>query len=100
LVYKWNGIGPDPYLSYLAHSDYFVISADNIQTISECCATGKPIYTLFDLGTRYEVSRFHKTLHTLGYTRRYSGKLGDWYYKPLNEVQTLLIPRLKAFLYK
>lgn len=62
------------------------------------CFDRKPVYSLFELGAKWDLLHFHKTLGIMGYIRGFRGTLTPWQYRPLSELKTLVLPRLKALL--
>jgi hypothetical protein len=61
----------NPYLAILAYADFFIITGDSVSMISECCATGKPVY-IFD---EKKISapkhrKFHKSLFNEKYAKK------------------------------
>ncbi|UCC14161.1 MAG: mitochondrial fission ELM1 family protein [Gammaproteobacteria bacterium] len=48
-VYRWSlDEESNPYLGILALSDSLIVTSDSVSMLSECCATGKPVF-MFDL---------------------------------------------------
>ncbi len=71
-VFDWKKLqGQNPYLASLAIADFFIISGDSVSMISQCCATGKPVY-IFD---EDEISsnkhrKFHQNLLKKNYVKK------------------------------
>jgi mitochondrial fission protein ELM1 len=88
----WNGTGENPYASFLAHADMFVVTADSVNMTGEPCVTGKPVYVFFPKGGSPKFSRFHRALTHYGATRPLPEKpdLADvWNYPPLYSATTI-----------
>lgn len=88
-IYFWDGTGPNPYHGMLAHADYILVTSDSVSMISDACTTGKPVYTIELDGGSARFDRFHTHLKTLGATRPFDGKLGDFTYIPLQDAQNI-----------
>jgi uncharacterized protein len=90
----WDRTGENPYLSYMAAADGFLITKDSITMPCEAVATGKPVYSL-ELthvpGPRLEKFEFyHRDLSkTLGLTRPYHGQMEAYTYQPLDETRRI-----------
>ena len=83
----WNGTGENPYPSFLAHGDAFVVTADSVNMTGECCATGKPVYVFHPSGGKPKFHRFHARLEELNATRRLPAsvdRLPSWSYPPID----------------
>lgn len=83
----WRGEedGANPYASFLAQADYFVITADSVNMTGEACITGKPIYVFHPTGGSAKFKRYHDSLAAIGATRPLTeqlNELGQWSYKP------------------
>ncbi len=88
----WNGKGANPYESWLAHADMFVVTADSINMTSETCASGKPVYVFEPHGGSAKFSRFHESLRRYGATKPLPGtfsKLENWSYAPLDSASKI-----------
>jgi mitochondrial fission protein ELM1 len=67
--YIWDLKEPNPYLSFLAAADKFIVTSDSISMMSELCSTGKPTY-IYDVGIKKEkFQMFIKTLLMQGYAK-------------------------------
>ena len=78
----WDGQGDNPYLGYLALADAVVVTSDSVSMPSEAAATGRPVH-IFDLpGGSEKFERFHAHFRALGISRRFTGRLADWTYRP------------------
>lgn len=83
----WDGCTENPYPSFLAHADIFLVPADSINMTGEPCATGRPVYVFHPDGGSPKFMRFHDALMRHGATRSFSdppGSIEAWTYKPLN----------------
>lgn len=88
----WDGTGDNPYPSFLAHGDAFVVTADSVNMTGEACATAKPVYVFFPTGGSAKFSRFHDELARHGATRALPAAvntLESWDYEPLNSADTI-----------
>lgn len=88
----WNGTGDNPYESWLAHADMFVVTADSINMTSEACASGKPVYVFEPHGGSAKFSRFHESLRRYGATKplpQTFSKLENWSYAPLDSASEI-----------
>ena len=81
----WDGKGDNPYFAYLGLADHIVVTADSVSMVSEACSTGKPVYVVELEGGSQKFDRFHQGLRTDGITRKFSGRLDNWHYAPLND---------------
>jgi uncharacterized protein len=77
--------GPNPYGSYLACADWFVVTADSVNMTGEVCATGRPLYVFHPSGGSAKFSRYHQSLEAMGAARPLPyplDKLEQWSYEP------------------
>jgi hypothetical protein len=82
----WNGEGDNPYASFLAAGDVFIVTADSVNMIGEACATGNPVYVFTPSGGRPKFRRFHQALQDHGAARplpEADGTYTPWHYEPL-----------------
>jgi mitochondrial fission protein ELM1 len=82
----WAGQGPNPYPNFLAHADFFIVTADSVNMTGEAAATGKPVYIFAPFGGRSKFHRFHAALEACGATRPLPEPLTAleaWDYEPL-----------------
>ncbi|MBR73093.1 MAG: hypothetical protein CMM30_09175 [Rhodospirillaceae bacterium] len=94
----WTGEGKNPFLGYLAHADYILVTCDSITMTSEAVATGKPVYILNLEGRgSARFKEFHATFSEAGYIRWYKGDLSDWNYVIPTETE-LAAEKTKNFL--
>lgn len=71
----WDGSGPNPYLGYLAHADYVVVTADSINMASEAAAAGVPLYVSRPEACSGRFAAFHEDLMSRGLSRPWRGCL-------------------------
>ncbi len=77
--------GPNPYADFLAHADWFIVTADSVNMTGEACATGRPIYVFHPSGGSAKFTRYHESLTALGATRPLPAQIGvldSWSYVP------------------
>ncbi len=88
----WDGAGVNPYETWLAHADMFVVTADSINMTGEACASGKPVYVFEPHGGSAKFTRFHESLRRYGATKRLPdafSKLEKWSYAPLDSASQI-----------
>ena len=93
-AYVWNGQGDNPYYGMLALADYIIVTCDSVNMVSEACTTGKPVYVIDLPGGSDKFRRFHQSLRDDGLAKAFIGKLDNYNYPPLNDVQ-LVAERIK-----
>ncbi len=76
----WDGSGDNPYFSYLALADAFLVTANSVSMISEAAATGKPVHILDLDGGNAKFARFHQIMQQAGITRPFAGRNETWSY--------------------
>src|SRR5271155_5778041 len=76
----WDGTVENPYFTYLALADAFLVTADSVSMISEAAATGKPVHILDLDGGNAKFARFHAAMQAAGITRPFSGRIESWCY--------------------
>ena len=94
IVWRSEDDGPNPYADFLAHSDWFVVTADSVNMTGEACATGRPIYVFHPTGGSPKFDRYHQSLADIGATRPLEPDithLEEWSYEP--QVSANLIAR-------
>tara|TARA_B100000459_G_scaffold124060_1_gene76651 strand:+ start:24 stop:467 length:444 start_codon:yes stop_codon:yes gene_type:complete len=75
-IYFWDGVGDNPYFTFLARADAILVTCDSVNMVSEACYTGKPVYVLaLDGGTGSKFARFHEEMNRLQYTRPFLGDI-------------------------
>lgn len=83
----WEGSGTNPYESWIAHADMFVVTADSINMTGEACASGKPVYVFEPDGGSAKFRKFHESLRRYGATQKLPEsftQLETWAYTPLD----------------
>jgi len=88
----WEGKGENPYESWLAHADIFVVTADSINMTGEACASGKPVYVFEPQGGSAKFARFHESLRLYGATKTLPdsfSQLEKWTYAPLDSASQI-----------
>jgi len=85
--YVWDGKGYNPYYGMLGLADTFIVTPDSVNMVSEACTTGKPVHVVDIPGGSDKFRRFHQALRDDGLTRPFIGKLEQWTYQPLNDVE-------------
>ncbi len=95
--YLWDGTGDNPYYSMLALADAILVTCDSVNMVSEAATTGKPVHVLHLPGGSDKFARFHQALQDDGITRPFAGRLEQWHYTPLNDME-LVAARVQALL--
>ena len=88
----WDGNGENPYESWLAHGDLFVVTADSVNMTGEACVTGKPVYVFHPQGGSKKFEKFHENLRRYGATKplpEHFGNLESWAYTPLDSASQI-----------
>ncbi len=83
----WDGQGENPYPSFLALGDVFVVTADSVNMTGEACATGRPVYVFTPAAGRAKFHRYHQALQDYGATRPLPAAMPElpvWSYEPLH----------------
>ncbi len=93
----WDGQGANPYYGMLGLADYILVTCDSVNMVSEACTAGKPVYVIDLPGGSDKFRRFHQSIRDDGLARRFEGKLEQWSYLPLNDVQ-LVAERIKEMM--
>ena len=91
-LYDWHKMQAleNPYLGFLAISDYFIVSGDSVSICSEALGTGRPVYVYRKdhlLSNKHR--KFLDYLAKLSYTKllEENSRLEQWEYLPLQEAQ-------------
>ena len=82
----------NPYIGFLALSDYFIVTGDSISSCSEALSTGKPVYIYRKDTLLYKKHRkFLDYLNDLGYTKflAHDTIIENWNYSPLEEADRI-----------
>ncbi len=92
----------NPYMAYLAYSDYFIITEDSVSMVSEAASTGKPIYIYKLKGKSKKFENFYKQLYIKNIIRDFEGDIEKpWVYEKLNDtvnVANILKEKYSSFL--
>lgn len=102
-LFIWDGRGDNPYLAMLALADAFVVTADSVNMISECIATGRPIHIYETSGDAGKFSHFFNELLKKSVLRPWAGRIEEWRYEPLDSTPVLareIAARYAAFITK
>jgi mitochondrial fission protein ELM1 len=97
----WDGVGENPYPSFLAHADALIVPADSVNMTGEACATGRPVYVFQPEGGSPKFSRFHAALTQYGATKPLPARfdrLETWSYQPLNSAEQIAMEITRRWL--
>ncbi len=93
----WDGEGENPYSAFLAAADVILVTEDSTNLATDAATTGKPIHVLPMAGGGRKFDLFHDDLRRRGISRRFSGALCDWSYRPLDETNRAAIEIMRRF---
>ncbi len=99
-AFVWDGTGPNPYPQILAHADAIVVTGDSANMVGEAAATGAPVHVYEPSGGHPKVTRYLDRLTEVGAVRRWSGRLEDWRYAPIDSAPVTALEiagRYRAF---
>ena len=99
-AFVWDGEGANPYAQILAHAEAIVVTGDSANMVGEACATGAPVHVYEPSGGHPKVTRFLDRLTEEGAVRRWSGRLEQWRYAPIDSAPVTaraIAPRYRAF---
>jgi mitochondrial fission protein ELM1 len=97
-AFIWEGEGANPYFGILGLSDTLVVTCDSVNMVSEAVAAAKPVY-VFDLpGGSPKFARFHEAMRARGWTRAFTGALGDHAPAPKSDDMARAAEAVKALL--
>lgn len=82
----WDGTGSNPYFGILGSADYFVVTCDSVNMVSEALATGKPVYVADLPGGSSKFKAFHRILRAEGLTRPFGEAFDAYSYDPPDDV--------------
>lgn len=85
--YIWDMESLNPYYAILGLADSFFVTGDSVNMVSEACTTGKPVHVIELAGGSDKFRRFHQSLRDDGLTRPFQGRMENWTYPPLNDVE-------------
>lgn len=86
-AYIWDGEGDNPYYGMLGLADYLIVTCDSVNMLSEACSTGKPVHMVKLPGHSDKFDDFHKSLLANDRVRLFNGRLEQWTYEPLREME-------------
>lgn len=89
--YIWDGQGENPYFSFLNLADFFIVTGDSVNMITEAAGTGKPVYVFQLDGKSARFSDFHSHMQRYGATRPLSHSLENWSYEPVNDTEKIAV---------
>jgi mitochondrial fission protein ELM1 len=90
--FLWDGTGENPYPTFLAHADLFIVTGDSVNMTGEPLATGRPVYVFEPSGGSAKFRRFHDALRRYGATRPLpveAKSLEAWTYRPLDSASEI-----------
>lgn len=82
--YLWDRTGPDPAVALLAQADALVVAGDDVLSIDEAAATGRPLMAFRPSRTPASASAHLDRLTALGVVRPFAGRLEAYAYRPLD----------------
>lgn len=82
-TFFWNGEGGNPYIAYLAYTDYILVTADSVSMISDALSTGKPTYIISLEGGARRIDTFHEHILKKGYAQKFNGTIENYSYQPV-----------------
>jgi hypothetical protein len=88
----YAGKGKNPYGDFLAHADFFVVTADSVNMTGEACASGRPVFVYAPSGGSAKFDRFHAALEAYGATRQLPPHVAappSWQYAPLQSAEVI-----------
>ncbi len=84
-AFVWDSKGDNPYFAILALCDSFLVTSDSTNLLTEAATTGKPVHIVDVPGGNEKFARLHSALIARGIARRFSGKIENWQYLPLED---------------
>lgn len=88
-AFLWDGTGENPYLSILACAEAIIVTADSVNMTGEAAATGAPVHVFEPHGGHPKITAYLDRLEAYGAVRRWTGKLENWTYDPLNSTPAI-----------
>ena len=95
--FLWDGQGQNPYAAMLALADAFVVTADSVNMIGEGASTGKPVHVFYPKGVPPKVQRFIDGLVEHGAVVKFSGRLENFTYPPLDSTPLIAQDIMQRF---
>lgn len=99
-AFIWDGVGANPYYGMLGLADYLIVTCDSVNMLSEACGTGKPVHMVRLPGHSDKFADFHKSLLASDRVRLFNGRLEQWSYTPLREMERVAERVRAAYLAK
>ena len=99
-AFVWDHEGVNPYAHILAHAQAIVVTGDSANMVGEATATGVPVHVYEPSGGHPKVTRYLDRLTEVGAIRRWSGRLEQWTYDPIDSAPVTaraIAPRYRAF---
>lgn len=96
-TFLWDGEEPNPYLSFLACADAFLVTADSVNMVAEAASTGAPVHVFEPSGGHPKIAAFLDALEAHGAARRWEGRLERWRYEPLNSTPAIACAIARAY---
>src|SRR5690606_5600826 len=85
----WDGSGDNPYFGFLGLADALIVTCDSVNMVGEAAFIGKPVHVIELEGGSPKFRRFLDAMYATGAARRFSGKLENWVYAPLNATEQI-----------
>ena len=95
--YFWDGRGENPYLSMLAHSEQFIVTADSVNMIGEAVSTGRPVHYFRPTGGNMKIDYFVKSLEERGAIKELDVPLEPFKYEPIDATPLIAGEVIKRF---
>ena len=83
-LFVWRGEEPNPYVTMMALADALVVTGDSVNMLGEAALTGMPVHVVEPAGGHVKMTRFIDGLVAHGAARRWSGRLEQFSYVPLD----------------
>ncbi len=93
----WEGNGFNPYFGILGLADFFVVTCDSVNMVSEALASGRPVYVADLPGGARKFEIFHRHMREEGLTRPFDGVLEAYSYVPPKDMAEVTA-RIRALL--
>ena len=81
-----------------AQADAIVVTGDSVNMVGEACATGAPVHVYEPSGGSPKITRFIDRLIDAGAVRRWSGKLEEWSYQPVDATREIAEEAARRYL--
>lgn len=85
----WDMKTENPYFSYMALADWFIVTSDSVNMMGEAAATGRPVYAYPVVAKHTKFDKFHHLMQEHGAIRWFNGRLDSWTYTPLNSSEII-----------